>query len=204
MIDLSQASFVGPKYDDDRTLAIPPDMRDLLRLANGFILFGGGLHLRGVCEISDWHSLLRVWTGEDALGNLYPSVHPDDIPFGENSLGDQFLLRAGSVMRLFGETGEIESVGLDLHGFLDLVSENSGELLSLSLLRQFESEYGPLEPGRLLSVYPPLCTREAAAGVSLRAIPTLERIRFLADFASQISSVRDDTTVQFNVRPPTH
>jgi hypothetical protein len=61
------------------------------------------------------------------------------------------------------------------------------EYLSLQPLFQFQNEGGSLQPGQLLSVYPPFCTKESANGVSLKAIPTLERITFLADFAGQIS-----------------
>jgi len=90
-------------------------------------------------------------------------------------------------------------MALGLNEFLDSADENPDKFLSLNLLRKFQSEDGPLEAGKLLSVYPPLCMREAAAGVSLKAIPTIERIRFLADFARQVSALPDGTRVRFNV-----
>jgi len=198
MIDLRNASFIGPPQSDPKTMAkLPPELRDLLVTANGFIVFGGGLHVRGVCDVPDWHSLNRVWTGDHALAQLYAAVRPDDIPFAQDFLGDQFLLRSGLVIRLSGETGEIEDTGLDLMLFLDSAQENPDRFLSLGLLRQFERDDGPLEPGKLLSVYPPLCCKEAADGASLRAISAMERIGFLADFARQISSAADGTRIRF-------
>ncbi len=132
---------------------------------------------------------------------LYPSVQPDDVPFAQDFLGDQFLLREGSVVRLSGETGHIEQTGLDLSNFLDSAGRNPEEFLGLGLLRQFESEHGAgaLDPGKLLSVYPPLCTNGAPAGVSLRPIPAIERIRFLGDFARQISGLPDGAAFRFKV-----
>ncbi|HKV03851.1 MAG TPA: SMI1/KNR4 family protein [Candidatus Acidoferrales bacterium] len=197
MIDLSQASFIGPQLSDPRTPAeLPPDLRNLLRSANGFVLFGGGLHVRGWCETPEWHSLHRVWTGEDSLARAYPFVRPDDVPFAEDFLGDQFLLRGGKVARLAGELGEVEKLGMGLNEFLDSAQANPDQFLSLNLLRRFQRQGATLEPGQLLSVYPPLCTKEAAAGVSLRAVPASERIRFLADWARQISAVPDGAKVQ--------
>jgi hypothetical protein len=202
MIDLSHASFIGPPRSDAKTLdKLPQNLREVLLAANGFIVFGGGLHVRGICDVPDWHSLNRAWTGENALSNLYSTVDPDDIPLGQDFLGDQFLLRSGLVIRLSGETGEIEQTGLDLELFLDSAQENPDRFLSLNLLRQFERDDGPLEPGKLLSVYPPLCCKEAAGGVSLRAISAIEQVGYLADFARQISSAVDGTRVRFNVVP---
>jgi hypothetical protein len=51
---------------------------------------------------------------------------------------------------------------------------------------QFQAEGGALEPGQLLNVYPPFCTAESGAGVSLAAVPVAERLPFLADLARQM------------------
>jgi hypothetical protein len=200
MIDLSHASFIGPEIPDLRKAAILPlDLRNVLLAANGFILFGGGLHVRGICDAPDWHSLDQAWTGEDALCVLFPSVQCDDVPFAEDFLGDQFLLRDGLVLRLFAETGELEEMGIGLNAFLGSVSEDPHRFLPLNLLTQFHNEGEALHPGMLLNVYPPLCIKEASAGVSMRAIPAMERIRFLADFARQIAVVPDGAKLRINV-----
>jgi hypothetical protein len=67
-LDLSTASYVEPVTTDEDTLAaVPADYDEFLNTRNGCILFGGGLHIRGACEVPDWHSLRRVWREEDAL-----------------------------------------------------------------------------------------------------------------------------------------
>ncbi len=40
----------------------------------GFIMFDGGLHIRGACIQPKWHSLRKAWEGEFALHLLYPTV----------------------------------------------------------------------------------------------------------------------------------
>jgi Immunity protein 35/SMI1 / KNR4 family (SUKH-1) len=200
MVGLATASFVGEQPLDNAILArLPRDYTDFLQSINGCVVFGGGLHIRGASANPDWHSLRQVWIGEDRLSRLFPGVKADDIPFAQDCFGDQFLLRSGSVMRLHGETGEVEDLAIGWREFLTAAAANPNEYLSLQLLEHFRSEGRCLEPGQLLSVYPPLCTAESANGVSLKPIPALERIRFLADFAAQISGLSNGSKIRMIV-----
>jgi hypothetical protein len=201
MVSLSTASFVGPPPDDNMVLAkLPRDYTDFLQSINGCVVFGGGLHIRGAADKPDWHSLRRAWMGEDRLSEIYSEVSPDDVPFAQDYLGDQFLLRSKSVLRLHGETGEIEDLAVGWREFLSAAAANPKEFLSLQLLERFRGEGGALEPGQLLNVYPPLCTRESANGVSLKAIPASQQIRFLADFASQVGGLLDGSKIRIIVQ----
>jgi hypothetical protein len=60
------------------------------------------------------------------------------------------------------------------------------ETLGLHALLQLHQEGGRLEPGELISVYPPFCTKESADGVSLRAVPAEDRHGFLWSLAEQL------------------
>jgi hypothetical protein len=201
MIDLSSATFIGPEATDVQILQmLPADYREFLMAVNGCVLFGGGLHIRGACESPDWHSLRQMWIGSDALSSLYPSVEGGDLPFAQEACGDQFLLRGGLVIRLDAETGEITPLNLTWQDFFDAATAHPIEFLSLQALVRYNSEGGAVAPGQLLSVYPPFCTAESANGVSLKAIPALERIRFLADFAAQIRALPDGAMVRLTVK----
>ena len=107
-------------------------------------------------------------------------------------MGDQFLLRKGTVWQLFAETGELESLESSFSEFLQNVEEDPGEHIGLHPLLQFQREGGHLQPGQLLAAYPPFCTEEAEDGVSLKAIASEERRRFLADFARKVGDLADD------------
>lgn len=186
-MDLPGITFTGPEIDDEEVFErLPGDLQRLLRDSNGFVAYDGGLHVRGACRAPAWHSLRAVWEGESALHRLYPAVGADDVPIAEDAVGDQWLLRAGEVVQLEAETGAVESLGLDLDAFLARVREDPVEALGLHPLMRFEDDGGRLEPGQLLNVYPPFCTEEAADGVSLRAVPTEERLHFLAELARQL------------------
>src|SRR3954453_4788104 len=109
---LEDVTFVGPPIDDPEVLGLlPPELAGLLAGQNGFVQFRGGLHVRGACRGPAWHSLREAWLGEGSFHRHYPEVRPGDVPFAEDCLGDQFLLREGRVWRLAGETGEVVPLG---------------------------------------------------------------------------------------------
>jgi hypothetical protein len=187
-----EPTYVGSEVTDTEILdKLPVDYRLLLNQTNGFILFDGGLHVRGAVLSPEWHSLRKVWLGDFALHKLFSAIRESDVPFAQDCLGDQFLLRGGVVHKLDAEAGEVENLGMDLDTFLGGAQDDPVEFLSLQPLLQFMSEGGELQPGQLLSVYPPFITKESANGVSLRAISMYDRIGFLAALARQVANIPD-------------
>jgi len=190
--------YEGPPINDDRTLArVPEALEELLRSTNGFIALRGGLHIRGACTAPAWHSLAAAWEGPNAIHELYPAVSIADVPFAEDCVGDQFILRAGVVLKLDAELGELFQVSEDLQGFWELARARPGELIATGAL---ESDAGEsLEPGWLLHVLPPYCL-EAGADRSARAIEALELRDWHASLAKELSELPDGSTVKFTVK----
>jgi hypothetical protein len=201
MMELREVTYQGPAVDDQEMLgrlSIPHAA--MLGQLNGYIQYHGGFHLRGACRQPDWHSLRSAWVGDDAFHQLYPGVVlPEDVPFAEDCLGDQFLLREGDVVRLSAETGELESLEMSFGHFLREIHADPVEFLGMHPLLQFQEESGQLEPGQLLSAYPPFCTEQSAEGVDLKAVPGLDRRRWLADFAAQIRALPDGASAELRV-----
>ena len=192
--------YQGPEIDDFEILErLPAEYRALLELTNGYVAFHGGLHVRGACIEPAWHSLRAAWLGERAIHKYFPDVLVDDIPFAEDALGDQFLLRDKMVYKLSGETGEVTSMDMTLVQFDANVHADPEEFLELAPLQRFRSEGGALEPGELLSVMPPFVFSESADGVSFRAIPAAQRLSFLSKLARQIRNLPDGTQVKLKV-----
>jgi hypothetical protein len=187
--------YTGPEPDDPEILERLPER---LR-GNGFIAHGGGLHVRGACREPAWHSLREAWLSGNAFHRHYPAVRPDDVPFAEDAVGDQWLLRDGEVMQLEAETGEVESFGLDLDAFFAAVEADPTETLGLHPLLQLQEEGGRLEPGQLINVYPPFCMKEAADGVDLRPVPAHERHAFLRSLAAQLRDLPEGATIDFRI-----
>jgi len=196
--------YVGPAVDDPELLAqLPADLQRRLHEVNGYVTCAGGLHVRGACSAPEWHSLRAAWLGESSIQRLFPTVLTDDVPWAEDALGDQFLLRDGIVHRLEAETGHIESLAVDLAGFEERVRADPLEYLRLAPLEQYHREGGALRPGQLLSVYPPYCVAESAQGVSLRAIATADRLLWLSTLAREVGSLPDGAQLRIEIaRPP--
>ncbi len=189
MIDFMKFRFMkyeGGKIDDDDTFErLPPELRDVLMHVNGFIAFHGGFHMRGACRAPEWHALSTVWDGDLSLHKAYPGVEARDIPFAQDALGDQFLLRGSLVYRLFTETGEIEMTDMDLFEFLTFVQMAPFKVLDIQPLERFREEGGDLQPGQLLHADPPFSmqTGEDHEEILLQAVPAGDRIYSLAELA---------------------
>lgn len=190
--------FRGPPIDDIELLSrLPAEYQRLLETVNGYVAYHGGLHLRGACTSPTWHSLRAAWSGVDAIHQLFPAVSAEDIPFGEDALGDQFVYRDGYVWKLDAEIGELKPLKMTLPEFDAAVRADPDEFLALGPLRDFQAQGGSLEPGQLLSVIPPFVLKESAAGVSYRAVPVLDRLRFLSHIARELRDVPDGGTIVF-------
>jgi len=195
---LDHVTYTGPGIDDPETLGrLPRPLRGLLEQINGFIQFHGGLHVRGACSEPDWHSLGVAWKGEQSFAALYDAIDEEDIPFAEDCIGCQYLLRNDSVHYFEAETGDLEDLGKSFREFVEWVQADPVENLGMHPLLQLQKEGGNLQPGQLLSEYPFFFTKESANGVDLRAVPAMERRRFLADICRQLKDLPDGA--KFNV-----
>jgi hypothetical protein len=189
-MNISGVTFRGPELIEAPILSdLPSEHLDTLREINGFVAFDGGFHLRGVCDVPAWHSLVAAWRGDQALYRLFPALLHSDIPFAQDCMGDQFVLRDSVVHRLAAESGTVESMALSWQQFFTSLMADPFEFLQLHPLVQFQREGGCLQPGHLLSAYPPFVTAESGSGVALSAVSADERIRFLSDFAHQLASI---------------
>lgn len=192
----AHVSYIGPPIDDPGLLGeLPAELAGVLGQANGRIAAGGAFHLRGACAAPAWHALRAAWWGPQSVAARYPSVRPADVPFGQDVLGDQYLWREGEVWRLSAECDEVTAVAPSLEAFLAGVAGAPVEFLGLGPMAAFWAEGGRLEPGQLLSVYPPLVFRPVAGGVSYRAVSVADRLGALASLALQLRELPDGTPV---------
>ncbi len=202
-MNLDQSTYRGPAVDDRELLdLVPTELRALLEQVNGVVLFSGGLHIRGAALAPEWHSLRRAWLSGDSINQAYPGVFASDVPFAQDCMGDQFLLRDRQVIRLLAEDGSFEPLGVDLSAFLDAARSDPLEYLGLHPLVRFMEDGGRIRPGQLLVAYPPFMFAESGEGVALEAVAADEAIRFHSDLARQMRGVPDGTKVEVRVRPP--
>jgi hypothetical protein len=191
--------FTGGELTDLVTFAqLPVYLQTFLREQNGVVAYFGGLHIRGCVTEPTWHSLDAAWHGEEAFWRTYDEVMESDIPFGQDCVGNQFLLRGDAVLWLDTETGELADLEVDFKHFLFGVEKFPLDALSMEPLRAFQQGGGVLRPGQLLSVYPPFCmaTNDQQAS-STKAISAAERLAWLANFYRQIKDLPDGQSIRF-------
>src|SRR5262245_55997387 len=116
---IKSPSYTGPAIDDPEILQhLPAPLTELLHQINGFIIHRGALHVRGASHHPKWHSIRNIFIGDLALHRLYSEVMDTDVPFGQDCVGDQFLLRNNLVFRLDAEIGTIENLEITFEEFI--------------------------------------------------------------------------------------
>jgi hypothetical protein len=190
---LDGMTWKGESIDDVEILReLPPELFRILSQVNGFILHEGALHVRGASSDPEWHSLRVAWQGPKSFAALYPDVRKTDIPFAQDMVGDQFLLRDGAVVRLAAETGEIEPMCDSLQKFFDGVRNDIETFLNAGLTHK-------LKPGELLYAFPPFCFNNEGEKISLSPISAWGLISAHADLARQIRDVPDGEKIKIKV-----
>lgn len=192
-MNISGITWRGEGIDDiEISRELPTGLVRVLSDTNGFIVHDGALHVRGASLKPEWHSLRYAWRGPTAFHTLYEAVQPTDIPFAQDQLGDQFLLRDSAVLRLAGETGEVEPLAESLEDFFTRLSDDIEGFLNVGLRHA-------MQPGQLLLAYPPFVCLESGAGASLKPVQAGEVILFHADLARQIQDVPDGGRIVFKL-----
>lgn len=193
-------TYEGAGSPDPQLLArLPRRLASILEQMNGCVAFRGGFHLRGSCREPRWHSLEEVWFGAFSLSAVYLDVLPTDIPFAQDCMADQWLLRDGQVWRLAAEYGGLEPLDVDLDEFFRRSQADPEEWLGLHPLRAFQAEGGVLEPGFVLHAAPPFCMKSDKP-VSLRPYPIEEALRYLPDLALQLRDAPDGSAISLQVK----
>lgn len=183
----------GERVDDMEILReLPADLVRILNDTNGFILHHGALHVRGASSTPEWHSLRVALHGPTAFHTLYDRLRTTDIPFAQDQVDDQFVLRDGRVFRLSSETGDIEPLADSLDDFFRRVAADIEGFLNVGLRHT-------MQPGQLLLAFPPFVFQESGAGASLKPVRAGEVIQFHADLARQIRDIPDGGKIEIKV-----
>lgn len=175
-------TYLNHEIDNIETLdLLPPDMKLFYQEVNGLVAYNGGFQIRGIGTQPSWNSLEDAWKGKDAFHKTYPNLRPDDIPFAQDCLGDQYVYRAGSIWQLLTETGELDDLELDFDEFIDEVTEDPIEFLALYPLIEFMNAGNELQPGELLAPNIPFSV-ETEEEYTFTIQPVAVRLKWLGEY----------------------
>jgi hypothetical protein len=166
--------------DEDLFSQLPEELANFYENLNGIVAFQGGLQVRGCVHEPKWISLYEAWKGESALHKTYTELTPDDIPFAQDCMGDQYFLRDEMVWILQAETGEVYDLEVDFIDFIDEAIEEPVDFLSLHPLVQYLEDEGELQAGELLHSTPPFCEEVSEDfEYTMKPVPVEERLNWL-------------------------
>lgn len=190
--------YTGGELTDLVTFArLPSYLQAFLREQNGVVAYFGGLHIRGCVTDPTWHSLAEAWQGLHAFWRVYDTVQEADIPFAQDCVGNQFLLRGDAVLFLDTETGELADLEVDFKHFLFGAEKFPLDALGMEPLRSFQQSGGVLQPGQLLSLYPPVCVATEKQAPTIKPKTVAARLQWLADFYRQIKDLPSGQRIRF-------
>ena len=168
----------------DLVNSLPSELKDFYKQINGLVAYNGGFQIRGIGSVPKWNSLEDIWTGENALHKTYPKLSPEDIPFAQDCLGDQYIFRGGSVWQLLTETGDLDDLELEFDEFIDEVIEDPIEFLALYPLIDYMDAVNELEPGELLVPSLPF-TIETEEEYTFTKASIQERLQWLFNYYNE-------------------
>ncbi len=199
--ELTGITWKGPSIDDPGLLDdLPPELAQILGRVNGFILHGGALHVRGAVLQPPWHSLRQAWRDpKQSIGVLYRLPLDAGLPFAQDAVGNQFLLREGVVWRLAAETADLASMGTPLVDFLVSAGRDPQQVIGTTILMRFQSDGNRLTPGHLLRVRPSLRSDPRGEGGRIDAQPCADLIRIQAKAAREYRGGSDRVRIHLDV-----
>ncbi|MGL1932679.1 MAG: hypothetical protein OCC45_13120 [Desulfotalea sp.] len=185
-MELVNITYQGPKFEPDPEIEamLSENLLALLKQINGFIQLAGGLHVRGLCSEPKWHNLREAILGENAIHKLYKKVQETDIPFAQDCMADQYILRDKSIYKLEAETGKFFCLEMTLADFFTAIDSDPVEFLGLEPLLQLRDNDVHLEPGQVILATPPYSSEESKNGVELSISNSIDAIRQLSDNAN--------------------
>lgn len=184
-MELINITYEGPEFEADQQIEemLTENLLMLLKQINGFIQLAGGLHVRGLCTEPKWHSLKEAIKGENAICKLYPVVKETDIPFAQDCMADQYLLRNKTIYKLEAETGKLFSLEIGLSDFFAAINNDPVEFLGLEPLLELRDRDYHLQPGQIILATPPYSSEESKNGVDLSIVDAKTAILKLSDTA---------------------
>lgn len=170
-----------PISDQDTFDALPNELKPFFEKINGLSAYNGGFQIRGCVAGTSWDSLSHYWKGEAAFHKTYPVLTEQDVPFGQDFLGDQYVYRDGTVWHLQCETGELDDLELDFDEFLEEVSVDPIEFLALYPLIEYMESGKNLKVGELLQANQPFSV-ETNKPFTFKATTTEKQLQWLKDY----------------------
>jgi hypothetical protein len=199
---LADKPSVNPKlYEDYRLWS---ELLRMLEDKNGFYAFASALHVFPLTSEPVNGSSFFEWNSDSLWKNDYGDLTLGLLFFAEDILQDQFCLSASSVLRFSAETGGTKPMADSLETWAEIILRDYDYETGFTLVNQWQSENGPLSPGKRLMPKSPFVLGGAYSIENLWEGDAVEGMRLKADLATQTRDLPDGTQVRvvLEKKPP--
>src|SRR5271165_3039507 len=202
LLAISSEPLAAPPRPDAPLLAefsLGSDLYHMLHLKNGFFAFESALHVFPLTSEPAGGMNLEAWNSPSLWRHEYKEAAEGLLFFAEDAVQDQFCLSAQGVERFEAETGKTSLLADSIEAWADLILREHAVQTGWPLLNEWQSQNGPLPPGKRLMPKTPFFLGGAYSVDNLWAGDAVEGMRLKADLARQTRDLPDGSKVRLVV-----
>jgi outer membrane protein assembly factor BamB len=142
---------------------------------------------------------LEQWNSKDLWRSDYGNLADGCLFIGEDIFGGQFCIKEGRIYAFDPETGQLESLAIDISSWLDRVIKDHNVLTGYRLAHAWQQLNGGLEPGKRLLPKTPFVLGGAFEVHNLYSEDAVTGMRFRGVIAKKIQTLPDGSRVELKV-----
>jgi hypothetical protein len=177
---------------------MPQDLQYMLSMTNGFYTFESALHVFPLCTHSE-HMTLKRWNETATWKASYGAFVDPVLCFAEDTVGEQFAIYDGSVVRFNPESGEICTLAPNIEAWAGEILAGYEGLTAYPLAHQWQEQFRLLREGERLIPKTPFIFGGEYSTNNLYALNSEAAMRLRGDTFQQIRDLPDGATVRLSV-----
>ncbi len=195
---ISQSEVMLPQ----KILKLAGDLGDellcILHARNGFFAFMSALHFFPSDTVKDSIGLVE-WNESSLWKNRYPSSVADALFFAEDIFGGQFCVKDNVICYFDPETGDIDEMASNFDSWAKKILDDYGFWTGYSLAFEWQNTRGKLSQNMRLLPTIPFVLGGSFEVNNLKAVDSIEGMRFRASLACNLVNVSDNTRIELKV-----
>ena len=200
LIGLSQVIWGRPpdRGKFDATFALHDVSRaffEMLCSGNGFVAFESALTVFPFGD-ADSEVELTAWNDRRGWMSGYSAIDSQDIFFGQDVFGNQFVLNAQGIRTFDPETGEFEALSASLKEWAGLILDDYDYMTGYPVAHAWQSKHGKLNLGEVLCPKIPFVLGGEYHIDNLFVTSATRSMRLRSDLAKQLANAPDGTSVR--------
>jgi len=189
-IDFSKIAHFGKLKDE---------FEEFYELKNGFYAFEMALHIFPVSNREDILTIQK-WNSKNLWRKGYHDLEEDICFFAEDLFGFQFCIKDHKIFLFDGEIFKFELFADSLREWAEKILGNYNLYTGFPLAHEWQKKNGALKNNQRLSPVTPFALGGKFELENLKAIDSIELMRWRADLHNQIKDIPDGAPIKLKIR----